>query len=706
MEILIDDPVPGGTYLIEVRAARGTAFDVGGYSLITRFEGDFGVPIAEETLDLLTVARERKITQRDLQALLADREYLLDARENDVDSILAAVNLPPQVGFELYSHYEALGAISSARDVDYFFFTAADADDSVSPYLHLTVRPLELAGLIPSVSVLDRRGNEIHATLLVNGGGEVVLQAPAIPGERYYIRVKAASDNGLFDRGNYRVSLTFVETALEPVTFAQGHWPAVTEAPSANPPPSTGRPTGSKEDSNRDVVPALNDSDATAAPSGYVLYVATPQLFHFILQAGPAQAEGYELVLASLFDATDRLVHTMSAPAGETRTTHSVLLLPGTYRMRFDSITLGSLRSKPLSFRLLGLSVSDPFAVDPDDPSYDPFFECPGSDPLFCYPGGIISEDPFLWQDFLDSLPSVPDLDLPELISELLGSWWYWYWDQQGTQFPPLAIDDGYLAASGVTLVVDAAYGVLANDFFDPAAHVTASLYDDVEVGMLTVQDDGGFSYQPPPGFSGDVRFYYQAFALQQGSPIATVTIRVLPEETLPGDFDGSDAVDVEDIDLLCEAIRFDDDSAIFDLNLDGFVNSRDWQMMLALILGTTAGDANLDGRFNSEDLVAVFLVNEYEDGVVGNSSWATGDWNCDGEFTSDDLIAALQAGSYVAEAVGLVTPTTIPRPTEVAARLAADRVGNDRVRPIAAHSAHAGPELPARPRHLLRQFR
>lgn len=62
---------------------------------------------------------------------------------------------------------------------------------------------------------------------------------------------------------------------------------------------------------------------------------------------------------------------------------------------------------------------------------------------------------------------------------------------------------------------------------------------------------------------------------------------------------------------------------------------------------GFTPGDANSDGVFDSTDLIAVFQVDEYEDDVVGNSTWAEGDWNCDGDFDTQDLIAAFQVGNY-----------------------------------------------------------
>ncbi|MEZ6117782.1 MAG: pre-peptidase C-terminal domain-containing protein [Pirellulaceae bacterium] len=62
-------------------------------------------------------------------------------------------------------------------------------------------------------------------------------------------------------------------------------------------------------------------------------------------------------------------------------------------------------------------------------------------------------------------------------------------------------------------------------------------------------------------------------------------------------------------------------------------------------------GDANLDGRFDSSDLVQVFGANQYEDNLPRNSHWIHGDWNHDGEFNTSDLIAAFQFGAYEQEA-------------------------------------------------------
>jgi hypothetical protein len=72
-------------------------------------------------------------------------------------------------------------------------------------------------------------------------------------------------------------------------------------------------------------------------------------------------------------------------------------------------------------------------------------------------------------------------------------------------------------------------------------------------------------------------------------------------------------------------------------------------------------GDANIDGLFNSTDLVQVFQQGEYDDTVVGNSTWSDGDWNSDHEFDSGDLVAAFQTGKY--EQAGAAT-SSVPEPS------------------------------------------
>jgi hypothetical protein len=63
-----------------------------------------------------------------------------------------------------------------------------------------------------------------------------------------------------------------------------------------------------------------------------------------------------------------------------------------------------------------------------------------------------------------------------------------------------------------------------------------------------------------------------------------------------------------------------------------------------------TPGDANLDGVFNSSDLIEALKRGEYEDNVAHNSNWMDGDWDGNGDFETGDLVYAIQIGNYLYE--------------------------------------------------------
>ncbi len=118
----------------------------------------------------------------------------------------------------------------------------------------------------------------------------------------------------------------------------------------------------------------------------------------------------------------------------------------------------------------------------------------------------------------------------------------------------------------------------------------------------------------------------------------------------IPGDFNRDALVDVADIDLICQALRLGEDpDGRFDVDRDGRLTGDDVTYLVQVILNTSSGDANLDGVFDSSDLVVVFQAGVYEDDVAGNASWATGDWDCDGDFTTRDLVVAFREGAYAA---------------------------------------------------------
>ncbi len=130
------------------------------------------------------------------------------------------------------------------------------------------------------------------------------------------------------------------------------------------------------------------------------------------------------------------------------------------------------------------------------------------------------------------------------------------------------------------------------------------------------------------------------------------------------GDFDGDGLLTANDIDLLSTAVRENSMESRYDVNSDGAVDQLDRIYWVDDLKKTYFGDANLDGVFTTDDLVSVFVAGEYEDGVAGNSTWATGDWDGDTEFDSADFVAAFSAGGY--ELGPREAVSAVPEPSSV----------------------------------------
>jgi VCBS repeat-containing protein len=90
----------------------------------------------------------------------------------------------------------------------------------------------------------------------------------------------------------------------------------------------------------------------------------------------------------------------------------------------------------------------------------------------------------------------------------------------------PAALDDSYEMEAGETLAVSAP-GVLANDSDLDGDSLTAVLDAGPAHGVLTLNDDGSFSYTPDAGYSGNDSFTYLAEDGNGGSTPATVNITV-----------------------------------------------------------------------------------------------------------------------------------------------------------------------------------
>ena len=107
--------------------------------------------------------------------------------------------------------------------------------------------------------------------------------------------------------------------------------------------------------------------------------------------------------------------------------------------------------------------------------------------------------------------------------------------------------------------------------------------------------------------------------------------------DSIVGDFNANGRRDANDIDLLTAATKSQDKA--FDLNADGDIDFEDRYEWVVVLSNTYFGDANLDGEFNSGDLVGVFAANKYSTGE--QALWSDGDWNGDSVFDSADFLGA-----------------------------------------------------------------
>jgi formylglycine-generating enzyme required for sulfatase activity len=145
-------------------------------------------------------------------------------------------------------------------------------------------------------------------------------------------------------------------------------------------------------------------------------------------------------------------------------------------------------------------------------------------------------------------------------------------------------------------------------------------------------------------GFGGIVHCgtIFQCFNSAVGFRMATFT-----NLDLVGDFNANGMLDVEDLDRLTEESRKFSDLAEFDLNSDGRVDQADRRIWVTELREIVFGDTDFNGIFGTSDLVAVFQVNEYEDGIAYNSTWAEGDWDGDGDFGSRDFVFVLRESDF-----------------------------------------------------------
>ncbi len=103
----------------------------------------------------------------------------------------------------------------------------------------------------------------------------------------------------------------------------------------------------------------------------------------------------------------------------------------------------------------------------------------------------------------------------------------------QNTNTAPVAVNDSYTTEEDILLSVPAS-GVLANDTDIDGNTLSATLVTTTTNGVLTLNLNGSFTYQPNTNFNGGDSFIYRAHDGFTNSGLATVTITVTPVNDAP----------------------------------------------------------------------------------------------------------------------------------------------------------------------------
>ncbi len=392
VSLTIQEALDGEEYFVRVEAARNAEFDIGSFALIATFDENLTVGRAE--IDVLAQGGFEFLRQQELQDLSLDDEPLFfndDFLLNN--SFLTATGLKTAAGFAEATRYHTEASLSNSADVDYYRFKSPDGLAGEKHVLTVSLRSLERDGLISAVTIYDANQDALPGAILVNGNGEYVVQVADVPSDaEFFAVVRADSPGASRDTGNYAITISSGNRATIQQTFAQGRLEAATLAQT------------------------------------HTLYVARPQLFHFGLAAFDADRSTSAIVWLNVYDTAGNTVYRVATRPGDTRTSNSVLLAPGQYSMRITVPPVEGLSFAPaFSYRILGAVVSDPISGGFTDPTEEPLYACADSADQFCYPGDVMSQQPYAVVE--DSVAAPPPAADPPWVD--LGSW-YWILDWLG----------------------------------------------------------------------------------------------------------------------------------------------------------------------------------------------------------------------------------------------------------------------------------
>jgi len=380
---------PRNMYYLQVTGAEGP-HGIGQYSVTVAF--DDVVTVDTKTVEQFAGRDFRFLTHGQIRDMFEQATDVYFNDDSHADDILReAAELDTTLGFADDTHYKTIGSIVDAADVDHYRFKSAVPLPGQNNVMTAVVTSLESRGLIPQVELFTENGQPVPAEVLANGNGQVVIQTEDAPAdEDLVLRIRAANLGDGDSTGNYRLTIFFGGQAARLGEFARGSLTA--EAPEML----------------------------------HALHVGQSQLMHLLLATSAAPDAG--AVWLSVYDEQGSLRYRVASVAGDTRSAGAILLDPGSYVVQVNALGIDSGPLGDIQYQLLGASVTGPLGPVIRDPTSQPVFACPGQPGTFCYPGGVRSSDPFLWNGFLQSQPAGGPPTEP---AALFDNWWNWFWSLQ-----------------------------------------------------------------------------------------------------------------------------------------------------------------------------------------------------------------------------------------------------------------------------------
>lgn len=388
--------IPTISQFVYVKVNRSVGvhpFTTGRYALMTTFDG----------LNTVSNARMNEVIRLN-QDFLKSTAYapLFEGTGNAVffddlhtnDTIRTATALKTSPGFPEGFRYEFYGTISDTADNDFYALTSP-ASLMSGTVLAVTIDAAESQSLQPMVAVYNKNYQFLTPTILRNGNGSISVQIPSVvANEKYFVRVIAAADGVRYQTGNYILKARFVESAEPQHQLLRG---------------------------------VLNSSSSRQF---FEMTVRQTMLFNFALETArynrtastPSMA-----VQATLYSQNGKEIHRVVSANEATRTSSSLMLLPGKYYLRINGVSQTGAPFGSLAFRLLGTVVSDPVGpigtkVNETPPSGNPIDQSVTYSPPATTTPSVLApasgtENPYVYQPAPDPVHVFTDFQD-----------WYWYY--------------------------------------------------------------------------------------------------------------------------------------------------------------------------------------------------------------------------------------------------------------------------------------